>query len=109
MDTPWWKKVFDAAEQRAAPPLGRALSNPNVIEAITLTMAVQRRASEDLAEFVRRQLHLANLPAGTDVQKVSNQIASLERQIRLLNRRLDDLGAASESDRAVDEPREEQG
>ena len=86
-----WKKAFDAVEKQVGPALGRALSNPKVIEAITLAVAVDRRARQDLAEFVRRQLHLANLPAGTDVQKVSNQIANLERQIRQLNRRLDEL------------------
>ena len=91
MDTPAWKKAFDAVEKQAGPTLGKALSNPRVIEALTLTMAIERRAREDVAEFVRRQLHLVNLPAGTDVQKVSNQIANLERQIRQLNRRLDEL------------------
>jgi TolA-binding protein len=91
MEPPLWKKAFDAAEKQAGPMIGKALSNPKVIDAITLTMAVERRAREDLAEFVRRQLHMANLPAGTDVQKVSNQIANLERQIRQLNRRLDQL------------------
>lgn len=91
MEPPAWKKVFDAVEQQAGPMLGKALSNPKVIETVTLAMAVERRARDDVAEFVRRQLHLVNLPAGTDVQKVSNQIANLERQIRQLNRRLDEL------------------
>ena len=91
MEPPAWKKVFDAVEKQAGPALGKAFSNPRVIETITLAMAVERRAREDVAEFVRRQLHLVNLPAGTDVQKVSNQIANLERQIRQLNRRLDEL------------------
>ena len=34
-----------------------------------------------------------NLPSGTDVRDVSNQIAGLERQLRLLNKRLDEFEA----------------
>ena len=91
MGTPRWKQAYDASEKRIAPGLASFLAKPEVMEALTLSMAVQRRARDDLAEFVRRQLHLWNLPAGTDVQKVSQQIAHLERQIRLLDRRLDDV------------------
>jgi hypothetical protein len=91
MGTPWWKQAYDASEKRVAPGLASLLAKPEVMEALTLSMAVQRRARDDLAEFVRRQLHVWNLPAGTDVQKVSQQIAHLERQIRILDRRLDSL------------------
>jgi hypothetical protein len=93
VEQPLWKKAYDAAEKQAAPAIQKLLANPDVIEAITLTMAVNRRARGDAAEFFRRQLHSVNLPSGTDVQKVSNQIAGLERQIRMLNRRIDDLKA----------------
>lgn len=91
MDQPLWKKAYDAAEQQAAPVLTKLLSSPEVLDAVGLAMAVRRRAVDDLARFIRRNLHSVNLPSGTDVQQVSNQIAGLERQIRLLNRRLDEL------------------
>lgn len=96
MEGPLWKKAYDAAERQASPALTKLFSNPSVIEAMTLGMAVQRRAAADFAEYVRRGLHGVNLPSGTDVQKVSNQIAGLERQIRLLNRRIDELQSDSD-------------
>lgn len=93
MEPPIWKKTYDAVEEQVAPPLQKALANPDVIEAITLGRAVQKRARDDVATFIKRQLHAVNLPSGTDVRDVSNQIAGLERQIRLLNKRLDEFEA----------------
>ncbi len=86
-----WKKAYDNVEQQAAPAIQKMLSNPDVIEAITIGAAVQRRARDDTAKFIRRQLHALNLPSGTDVRSVSNQIAGLERQIRLLAKQVDEL------------------
>ena len=91
MSDPLWKKAFDAAESRASPVLTKVFANPTVVETMRVATAVQRRASDDLSSFIRRNLHTVNLPSGTDVQKVSNQVASLERQLRVLNRRLDGL------------------
>lgn len=91
MDQPLWKKAYDAAEQQAAPVLTQLLSAPEVIEAVGLAMAVRRRAVDDISQFIRRNLHNVNLPSGTDVRDVWNQIAGLERQIRQLNRRIDEL------------------
>lgn len=93
MEPPLWKKTYDAVEEQVAPPLQKALANPDVIDAITLGRAVQKRARDDMATFIKRQLHAANLPSGTDVRDVSKQIAGLERQIRLLNKRLDGFEA----------------
>lgn len=105
MSEPLWKRAFDAVERSSGPALNKALSNPDVIEAITLATAVRRRAESDLAEIARRGLHLFNLPAGTDISKVSHQVAGLEREIRQLNRRIETLQAASNkgpSDGVVD-------
>jgi len=97
VEDPLWKKAYDTAEKQAGPLLAKLLANPTVIEAITLGTAIQKRASEDAAELIRRGLHGVNLPSGTDVRKVSNQIAGLERQIRQLNRRIDELTADADT------------
>ncbi len=91
MSQPLWKRVFDAVERGAGPALTKTLSNQDVLEMMTLATAVRRRAEADLAEVARRGLHLFNLPAGTDISKVSHQVAGLEREIRQLNRRIEEL------------------
>ena len=98
MSEPLWKRAFDAVERSSGPALTKALSNPDVIETITLASAVRRRAESDLAEIARRGLHLFNLPAGTDISKVSHQVAGLEREIRQLNRRIETLQAGNNDD-----------
>jgi len=90
---PLWKKAYDSLEKQAGPALSDFLSKPEVVEAITLGMAIQRRARDDLGDVIRRGLHTVNLPSGTDVRKVSNQIAGLEREIRQLSRQVEELQA----------------
>ncbi|MDQ1515668.1 MAG: hypothetical protein QOE80_1498, partial [Actinomycetota bacterium] len=47
----------------------------------------------------RRALHLLNLPAGSDVRALRNQVASLEREVRNLGKVLHD-GKAGGAPRA---------
>ncbi|MEZ5342381.1 MAG: hypothetical protein R2706_13315 [Acidimicrobiales bacterium] len=90
-ESPAWKRAFDEAEKRLSPSVTRALATPEIIEALTIAIAVRRRMLEDIGSVSRRVLHFWNLPAGTDVRKVSLQIADLERQLRSLNRQLDEM------------------
>ncbi len=101
MSQPLWKQVYDAAEKQTAPVLTKLLSTPEVVEALGLAMAVRRRAVDDVSRLIRRNLHSVNLPSGTDVRDVSNQVAGLERQIRQLNRRIDEL--QPKSTRSIDD------
>ena len=91
MDTPIWKKAFDGAEKAVSPPLTDLMAAPEVIEALTIAIAVRKRFLEDIGKVASRLLHTWNLPAGTDVRKLSLQIANLERQLRSVNRQLDEL------------------
>ena len=100
-NSPVWKRVFDETEKVLNPPLTQFMATPEVIEALTVALALRRRMLEDIGNVASRVLHTFNLPAGTDVRKVSVQIAHLERQIRSLNRQLDELkgdGLHAESD-----------
>ncbi len=103
MSQPLWKRVFDTVERGSGPVLTRTLSNPDVLEMMTLAVAVRRRAESDLAGLARRGLHLFNLPAGTDISKVSHQVAGLEREIRQLNRRIAELQSTPPKHEAKEE------
>ncbi len=91
MDTPVWKKAFDEAERAVSPALTNLMATPEVIEALTVAIAVRKRFLEDVGKVASRVLHTWNMPAGSDVRKVSVQIANLERQLRSVNRQLDEL------------------
>jgi uncharacterized protein HemX len=52
---------------------------------VTKTTRVRRKAVGAAEGVSRRVLHLVNLPAGTDIRGVRQQLARLERQIDQLS------------------------
>jgi hypothetical protein len=58
--------------------------------ATQVTVEMRRRAER----VTRRMLHAANLPAGSDMKRLSEQIGGVDRRLRSLERRLDALKPA---------------
>jgi polyhydroxyalkanoate synthesis regulator phasin len=54
---------------------------------------MKARRDRTLESVSRRLLHLLNLPAGSDIRRLREQIARLERQVVALSKDLDDAGA----------------
>jgi len=88
---PLWRKAFDSVEQAIAPGLESAARSEGFADVATVLMRVQAALSQRSERAMRRALHMWNLPAGSDVKRVSEQIASLERRIRDLAKRVEDL------------------
>jgi hypothetical protein len=86
--------VFDASERRAGPFLERTVNSTYLVELFTFGMAWQRRMNTATERNLRRILHAWNVPAGSDVKRVSEQIASLERRVRDLSKHVEELGGA---------------
>ena len=49
---------------------------------VTLQIKLARRAQSEVERRSRRLLHAVNLPTATDVRRLSEQVASLQRQLR---------------------------
>jgi len=88
---PLWKKVFDTVERSVAPGLETAVRSEPFADAATVLTRLQAGIGRRVEQASRRALHFWNLPAGSDVKRVSEQIASLERRVRDLSKRLEDL------------------
>ena len=54
---------------------------------MTLQWKLARRAQREVERRSRRFLHAVNLPTATDVRRLSEQVASLQRQVRDLEDR----------------------
>ena len=54
---------------------------------------MQRAVEGELARATRRVLHRLNLPAGTDVSRILNEIGQLRVQVRELSAELDEARA----------------
>ncbi len=91
---PTWKQVFDAAERAIGPRVNEFARSENFAILVGL-VARARKEVETRSERVSRQLlHLANLPAGSDVNRLMGQIGKLEREVRELRNQLDDAEVA---------------
>lgn len=61
--------------------------------AVGLLARVQRSFEAESGRMTRRVLHRLNLPAGTDVTRILNEIGQLRRQVHDLTVELDDTRA----------------
>jgi hypothetical protein len=91
-DAPSWKQLFDAADRT----FGTRVNEFTRSENFAILAGLVGRAGSDLGtrseRFSRQLLHLVNLPAGSDVNRLLAQIGRLEREVRELRKQLDALG-----------------
>jgi hypothetical protein len=94
---PLWLRAVLKLERAIGEPIEAAVRSDRYFDLISTTTRVRRQAT-GLAEGVsRRALHLMNLPAGSDIRKIRQQLARMERR----------LGQLSDDVSELDEPREE--
>lgn len=87
---PWWQRAVVGVQQRANPLLRRAVDQPDVAGLIGLAQSLRQEVQRVAEAPTRRLLHTANLPAASDVNRLLVQIASLEREVRELRKRVED-------------------
>ena len=88
---PLWRKAFDSVERAIAPGLESAVRSEGFADVATVAMRVRADVARGAERAMRRALHLWNLPAGSDIKRLSEQVASVERRVRDVAKRLDDL------------------
>ncbi|HUA46814.1 MAG TPA: hypothetical protein VMA77_16390 [Solirubrobacteraceae bacterium] len=64
---------------------------------LTEVKRAKARVTGTVEGLSRRVLHLANLPAGTDIRRVREQLARMERRIVELSKELEDQRAERET------------
>jgi hypothetical protein len=90
VEAPWWRKPYDAAERRVAPPLERLVQSPSFAEVTAGVMRLRATTRNWAEQRSRRLWHAANLPAGSDVRQLRDQLTALERQMRRLTAESED-------------------
>jgi hypothetical protein len=88
-DRPAWRQGFDAIEAAVAPRLEELVKTEQFQVAMGLVTSAQKAVQQRAERNMRRALHLWNLPAGSDVTRILNEIGKLQRDVRELTRRLD--------------------
>ena len=101
-ETPPWRQGFDALERQLSPRLEALVQSEQFAVAVGLAARVQRALSRSRRRTsTRRVLHGLNLPAGTDVSRILNELGQLKRQVRELSTQLDDAQAELQAARSA--------
>jgi hypothetical protein len=84
-----WLRAFKRVERTIGDPLERVAESPAAIEAMIRSSGLRRDVELRAERVLRFYLHLFNLPALSDVRRLSQQVAYLERRVRELSREND--------------------
>jgi hypothetical protein len=89
---PLWLRAVHRLERAIGEPLETALHSDTYFDLITEMLRVRGSTGRTLEGVSRRVLHLLNLPAGSDIRRVREQLARMERRLAALSKELDDAG-----------------
>ena len=87
--TPLWRKAYDTIERPLASGSEAWIQSETFMDLATVAFRVQRRMLREVQQNSERWLHLWGWVSRGDVLRLSNQVASLERQVRDLRREVD--------------------
>ena len=87
---PAWKQIFDAVDKRIGPRINEFARSEEFSTMAAANKRGQVALSRRLERVSRRVLHVMNLPAGSDVNRLLTHIAQLEREVRNLRKDITD-------------------
>ena len=95
---PLWLKTVYRLERAIGGPIESAVHSNTYFDVVAQANRARAKAVGAVEGVSRRGLHLLNLPAGTDIRRVREQLARMERR---LNAVTDELAAVHESRDAI--------
>jgi hypothetical protein len=100
-DTPAWKRAFDQMEGQVGPQLEQFVRTEQFADLAAGMARAQTEVQRRMADLLRQAWHFWNLPAASDVKRLSEQVASLERRVRELSKQLEDREGPSNGQQPV--------
>lgn len=82
--------MFDVVERGVGVPLEAVVRSERFFDAMTAATRTRSTVRDELERLSRRTLHLLNLPTATDVRRMSDQMARMERRMVSMYKSLDD-------------------
>jgi hypothetical protein len=84
-NNPLWLRVVLRVERAIGEPMESAVRSDTYFDVVTKTTRVRRTLVGAAEGVSRRCLHLLNLPAGSDIRSVRQQLARMERRLNQLS------------------------
>ena len=87
---PLWLKLVLRAERAVGSRVEQAVHSDTYFDVISELNRGKAMLTDTVEGFSKRIWRLANLPAGTDVRRVREQLARMERRVIELSKELDE-------------------
>lgn len=100
-DPPLWLQAIHRFERAIGVPVESAVRSDPYFDFVTEANRARARMTRAFEEISEELLHRLNLPAGTDVRRLREQLARVERQLTKVAKDLADLEEATEEPRPV--------
>jgi hypothetical protein len=86
---PLWRRAYDQLDKELSPRIDALVRSESFLREIGRLSAVRRQARSQVSTVASRVWHLVNLPAGSDVARLTGQVGALDRQVRNLTLQLE--------------------
>lgn len=83
------RRLYDAVDRELAPRIKRLMQDEGFLAQSGTAMQLRRKLRERLDKTAARFWHRFNLPAGTDVQRLRQQVGEMDRELRRLRLQLE--------------------
>jgi hypothetical protein len=82
---PLWLRAVIRLERTIGEPIESAVRSDTYFDLVSTTTRVRRKVTGTAEGVSRRALHLLNLPAGSDIRTMRQQLARMERRLNQLS------------------------
>ena len=96
---PLWLRAVQRLERAIGEPAESVLHSDTYFDLVAQATRARARAGRAAETLSRRCLHLLNLPAGSDVRRVREQLSRMERRLAQVSKELDELTELDELER----------
>jgi hypothetical protein len=88
---PLWLKIVLRLERAVGGPVEAAVHSDRYFDVVAELSRGTRRLTDAAESVSRRSLHLLNLPAGTDIRRLREQLARMDRRLLEISKELEHL------------------
>jgi hypothetical protein len=88
---PLWLRAVHRVERAVGEPVEAAVRTDTYFDLMTKATRATKGAKRKVAGTSTRALHLVNLPAGTDIRGLREQLSRMERRINQLSEHVAEL------------------
>ena len=88
---PLWVRAVHRLERAVGEPVEAAVRTETYFDVMTKVTRTTKGVKRKLSGASTRGLHLLNLPAGTDVRNLRDQLARMERRLNQLSEHVEEL------------------